>query len=151
MDNKKVLFGLLALIIISGLSTFLIVTLRKPKTTTAPTLQVQPETREQVQTTSPTLPPPVIPTSNTTIIATSKGFDPQTITVKQKTQVIWTNESGEDVSVNSIEHPTHQVYRPLNLGRFPTGQSVSLTFTTPGTYSYHNHFHPERTGTVIVE
>ena len=81
----------------------------------------------------------------------SSGFDPKTITIKTGTRVIWLNKSGGGATVNSAVHPTHQVYPPLNLGEFPDGSSVQLVFDKPGTYNYHDHLNPSRTGTVVVE
>ncbi len=82
---------------------------------------------------------------------TSNGFVPKTVTIKRGTRVIWLNKSGVDGTVNSDNHPTHQLYRLLNLGSFPVDFSVQLVFEEPGTYGYHNHFKPEQTGTIIVE
>lgn len=79
------------------------------------------------------------------------GFTPQTLTVKAGTKVIWTNESGKEATVNSANHPTHQVYPPLNLGEFEDGENLSLIFNTPGTYRYHNHLNTTVFGSVIVE
>ncbi|OGH39191.1 MAG: hypothetical protein A3B44_02675 [Candidatus Levybacteria bacterium RIFCSPLOWO2_01_FULL_38_21] len=85
------------------------------------------------------------------VTLTSSGFDPKTVTIKTGTRVIWLNKSGRAATVNSAVHPTHQVYRPLNLGEFPDGSSVQLVFDKPGTYKYHNHLNPAQTGTVVVE
>lgn len=86
-----------------------------------------------------------------TINLTRDGFTPQTLTVKAGTKVIWTNESGKAATVNSANHPTHQVYPPLNLGQFGQGENLSLIFNTPGTYKYHNHLNSSEFGSVIVE
>ena len=82
---------------------------------------------------------------------TSSGFSPNTITIKTGTRVIWLNKSGAAATVNSAVHPSHKVYTPLNLGEFRDGSSVQLVFDKPGTYKYHDHLNPSRTGTVIVE
>ena len=86
-----------------------------------------------------------------TITATSSGFDPKTITIKAGTRVIWISTVDGTVAVASAVHPTHQIYPPLNLGRFEKGSSVQLVFDKPGTYKYHDHLNPEHTGTVVVE
>lgn len=82
---------------------------------------------------------------------TSDGFVPKVVTVKKGTRVIWLNKTSVDGTVNSDDHPTHQLYRPLNLGTFPPDFSVQLVFEDPGIYGYHNHFKPEQKGTVIVQ
>jgi len=86
-----------------------------------------------------------------TITATNSGFDPETITIKSGTRVIWTSTSDGPVAIASADHPTHKVYPPLNLGSFEKGSSVQLVFDKPGTYKYHDHLNPENTGTVVVE
>lgn len=94
--------------------------------------------------------PTAIP-NMTTVEVTAQGYSPKTITVKTGARVIWINKTDGAVTVNSANHPTHTVYPPLNLGEFPKGSSVQLVFDKPGTYTYHNHFNPSQTGTVIVK
>ena len=82
---------------------------------------------------------------------TASGFDPQTITVKTGTQVVWRNISGRTVTVDSDLHPTHRLYPPLNLGPFENGSSVRLVFDKPGMYKYHNNLDSSQTGGVVVQ
>lgn len=89
--------------------------------------------------------------SEVIVTVTSSGFVPQTVTIKAGIKVVWMNKSGGPVTVNSVVHPTHLVYPPLNLGEFGDGSSVQLVFDKPGTYSYHNHLNPSQTGTIVVE
>ena len=152
--NKKLLFGIAALILIFLAGIMFLNFARKPKSVSIPVLSptetqqtVAPSTGQQAQ---PTLPPIVVPTSESIVILTSNGFEPKTITVKQKTLVIWRNKSGSDSTISSDDHPTHKKYPPLNRGIFKNGETIALTFDKPGTYGYHDHFHPTRTGTVIV-
>lgn len=67
------------------------------------------------------------------------------------TKVIWTNKSGDFANVSSDPHPTHVNYPPLNLSGFADSQTVELVFNKPGTFKYHNHLEPSKTGTIIVE
>lgn len=89
--------------------------------------------------------------SESAVTLTSTGFNPQVITVKTGTKVVWTNSSGQIGNVNSVPHPTHSTYPPLNLGNFLDGATVSLIFDTAGTYGYHNHLDASKTGTVVVQ
>lgn len=89
--------------------------------------------------------------SEVIVTVTALGFAPQTLTIKAGTKVLWMNKSGEVATVNSGAHPTHLVYPPLNLGEFGNGSSVQLVFDKPGTYNYHDHLNPSRTGTIVVE
>ena len=85
------------------------------------------------------------------ITLTSSGFSPISLTVKIGDTVTWLNNDGIIATVNSDPHPVHTEYEPLNLGNFTKGKTHTLTFPTPGTYGYHNHFNPNQRGTIIVE
>lgn len=76
---------------------------------------------------------------------------PDTLTIKTGEKVVWRNESGENATVDSSEHPTHLDYPPLNLGSFGDGETLELTFDEAGTYNFHNHFDDSQNGTIIVE
>ena len=71
--------------------------------------------------------------------------------MKVGTKVRWVNKTAIAADVSSADHPTHLKYPPLNLGNFEPDKSVSLVFTEPGTYKYHDHLNPTKLGTVIVE
>lgn len=115
---------------------------------TAKSVKINQPQQTTAQTGSGT--PTVIP-NMTTVEVTTQGYSPKTITLKAGARVIWINKTDNAVTVNSADHPTHTVYPPLNLGEFPKGSSVQLVFDKPGTYTYHNHFNPSQTGTVIVK
>lgn len=85
------------------------------------------------------------------VTVTKNGFEPQTVTIKVGQRVVWNNKSGETVTVNSDNHPTHLLWPFLNLGRFDDKSSVSVVFDKSGKYTYHNHLNASQTGTVIVE
>lgn len=87
----------------------------------------------------------------TEVKVTSSGFQPQTLTIKAGKRVIWTNNSGGNVAINSDIHPTHLLFPLLNVGQFDSGASVTVTFAKPGKYTYHNELNPDQRGTVIVE
>lgn len=82
---------------------------------------------------------------------TTNGFNPDSLTVASGAKVVWKNESGGEATVNSDSHPTHQLWRFLNLGTFPNGSSVTVVFEDPGTYTYHNHLNPTQRGTIVVK
>lgn len=92
------------------------------------------------------------PPQTVTVTVDSSGFSPATLTIKAGTRVQWDNNSGGEISINSDEHPTHSLYPELNDLNIVTNDSnVSLVFDKPGTYTYHDHYNPSRTGTVVVE
>jgi len=85
-----------------------------------------------------------------TITLDKNSFSPKEITIKVGSAVRWINKSGKSQTVNSDNYPTNQLHRELNFGEFANGSSVVYTFTKPGTYGYHNQFHHEQIGTIIV-
>jgi len=87
----------------------------------------------------------------TEVKVTSSGFQPQTLTIKTGTRVIWTNNSGVSAAINSDVHPTHLLFPLLNIGQFDSGSSVTVTFVKSGKYTYHNELNPTQRGTVIVQ
>lgn len=111
------------------------------------------ETPKTTQTTTPVTTTTIAEKKpqQTIIEVTTEGFSPDTITVKAGTRVLWINTTNKTVSLNAADHPTHQVYPPLNLGRFGKNSSVQLVFDKIGTYEYHDHLNPDRKGTVVVE
>lgn len=75
---------------------------------------------------------------------TATGFSPKTVTVNQSDTVKWTN----------ADKVNHQLV--ANNGAFASpiirpGQAYSFTFTTAGTFHYHDALHPTLTGTVVVK
>jgi plastocyanin len=89
--------------------------------------------------------------SQNTVTLTADGFSPATVTIKKGDKVVWVNKSGDTATVNSDNHPTHLLYPMLNLGSFNDGEKLELVFDKAGKYTYHDHLHPSRRGTVVVE
>lgn len=85
-----------------------------------------------------------------TITLNKDGFSPKEVTIKPGVAIRWKNVSGDKQTVNSDDYPTNQLHRELNFGIFSSGSSVVYTFTKTGTYGFHNQFHPEQKGKVVV-
>ena len=85
------------------------------------------------------------------ITLTENGFSQESLTIKTGESVTWQNNSGMRATINSDPHPSHTDYEPINLGQFSDGESLNLTFDTPGIYGYHNHLNPSQVGTIVVE
>lgn len=115
-----------------------------------PTTQ-QVTTRPSVSPSSSQTATPSTTTQQHLVTLTPNGFSPTNLTIKAGSTVTWTNNSGQPATVNSDPHPTHTDYPPLNLGQFANGGTLSLTFTKPGTYGYHNHLNPSERGSIIVQ
>lgn len=112
---------------------------------------------DQIQTSQPSAATtssqtsPSTETEQNVITLTKEGFTPKTLTVKKNTKVTFVNKSGATATVNSVPHPVHTSYPPLNLGSFQDGETLSLTFDKTGTYGYHNHLNPGQNGRIVVE
>ncbi|MEK7573149.1 MAG: hypothetical protein AAB531_01865 [Patescibacteria group bacterium] len=146
MNNKTLIIVIALLIVIGG--ALLIggkLTNKKSGNTTqtsVPTTAQQTQSNQngQVQVGKP------ITETIETVNITSSGFNPQSITIKNGSKVIWINKSGADVNIV----PTNK-YAPLTLGQFPNNSSVQLLFDKAGTYTYQNQLKTSQTGTVIVQ
>jgi len=100
------------------------------------------------------------PGENIEIIYTDAGFAPQVLTVKQGKVVTFKNLSSSKMWPASEHHLTHEIY-PTKGGCFNStfdacrslapNESWSFKFDIPGTWQYHDHLNPSKTGTVVVE
>jgi plastocyanin len=71
-------------------------------------------------------------------------FNPQQITVKAGTTVLWIN--GDD-----IPHTVTSKTMAFRSKALDTDDKFSFTFATPGKYDYFCSLHPHMTGTIVVE
>jgi plastocyanin len=71
-------------------------------------------------------------------------FNPQQITVKAGTTVIWTNH-------DDIPHTVTSQTGIFKSKALDTEDKFSFTFTIPGSYSYFCALHPHMTGSIVVE
>ena len=72
-------------------------------------------------------------------------FKPKTITVKPATKVTWVNE---DTSIHDIKD-TSPLATPVSQS-LSKGDTFSITYAQPGSYSYLCGIHPYMAGTVDV-
>jgi plastocyanin len=72
------------------------------------------------------------------------AFSPATITVKAGDAITWTNQ-------DSVGHSATADDNSFDTGVLSQGQSKAITFSKPGTYSYHCSVHPNMKGTVVVK
>ena len=146
--NNKILIALLAVVIVVAGGFALLSNSSKNPAQPAQT-QTAPQTTQQTQV--QTQPTTQASEKEVIVTVTKDGFEPQSITVKAGTRITWNNKSGAEATVNSDNHPTHLLYKELNLGLFPNDTSVQVQVNKPGKYTYHDHLHPSRTGTIVVE
>lgn len=94
----------------------------------------------------PATPIPTLPTGRISAEVTASGqaFAPRQVTVAAGEAVRWTND----------DHMAHQVaWHDLQLddsALIEPGESLAVTFDTPGTFSYYCGPHPWMTGEVVV-
>lgn len=70
-------------------------------------------------------------------------FGPGSVTITAGGTVTWTNS-------DSAPHTATGDGGSFDTGTIDSGGSASITFDTPGTYSYICSIHPDMTGTVVV-
>lgn len=81
----------------------------------------------------------------------ASGFYPSKVTVHVGETVRFTSRLGQDFWPASDFHPNHLLYPEFDPKKpIKSGQDWTFTFTKPGQWSFHDHFHPNLTGTVVV-
>jgi plastocyanin len=71
-------------------------------------------------------------------------FNPQQITVKAGTTVVWINH-------DDIPHTVMSKTFIFKSKALDTDDKFSFTFATPGTFPYFCSLHPHMTGSIVVE
>lgn len=91
-------------------------------------------------------------TEEVTINMENISFDMPQIIIGSGTTVTWVNLEDIGHYINSNPHPGHNYYPKQNSELLSKGDSYSLTFDTPGLYSYHCSAHySTMQGMVLVE
>lgn len=149
--NNKLLIGIVVLVVVAiGAYAALRVIKKVSTTMTAPAQTSTVPT--QNDTSSDMASSPSASMSQTTVTISASGFTPQTVTIKARDSVTWTNSDSTNHTVNSDPHPSHTLYPILNqVGRMAASDKKSLAFPTAGKFTYHDHLNPQFTGTVIVQ
>jgi plastocyanin len=78
------------------------------------------------------------------IVMQSFAFSPETVTIPVGTEVKWTNMDSAGHNVVSDDGTT------IKSPKMALGESWSMVFDTPGTYTYICGIHPSMKGTVVV-
>lgn len=75
-----------------------------------------------------------------------------TLIVGKNNTVTWTNKDSADHTVNFISGPSGVSLASISNPDVGSGQTFTITLSTPGTYSYHCSFHPAwMRGTIVVK
>lgn len=80
---------------------------------------------------------------NTVTIA-NFAFSPAALTIKSGESVTWTNRDTPAHSATADDNS-------FDTGLLNSGESKSITFRKPGTFTYHCSVHPMMTGKIIVQ
>lgn len=97
-----------------------------------------------------------------TIRYTNGGYQPPMVTIKAGQKVRWLNDADDETWPASAVHPTHGIYPEKTAGDclgsafdacrgLKKGEQWDFVFTQKGTWRFHDHLHPSKTGSVIVE
>ena len=93
------------------------------------------------------------------VVYTKNGYSPNVLQVNVGDTVVFKNESSGVMWTASAIHPVHSAYPTTGgcLGStfdactsLSPGSSWSFQFDEAGSWRYHNHLNPARTGTIVV-
>ncbi len=89
---------------------------------------------------------------NITVIYDTKGFSPNTVTIKKGGTAVFQNKTGKRASIASNDHPTHTKYPEFDQYKTEArGQDeFRFVFEKAGAWVYHDHLNSSMTGTIIV-
>jgi plastocyanin len=73
------------------------------------------------------------------------AYDPDPVTVKAGGKITWTNQDPDEHTATADDGKT------FDTGTLEKGDSKTVTFTKPGTYTYVCSFHAFMHGTVVVK
>jgi plastocyanin len=116
--------------------------------TEIPAAPTQAAPTEAAPTVAPTEAPvpteaPASPSAAAAVTIQNFAFSPVSLEVAAGTTVTWTNNDGTAHSATADDGS-------WDTGSIAPGDSASITFDTPGTYTYHCMFHPSMTATIVV-
>jgi plastocyanin len=120
-----------------------------PSGTAAPPPPSPPAATPTTTVPSTPAPPPgaatggTVPGTGATVSIAGNTFAPRTVTIAVGGSVTWTN-------ADQVPHTVTATDRSYDSGIMFTGDSWTMTFAVPGTYSYFCELHPAMTATVVV-
>lgn len=82
----------------------------------------------------------------------AQGFSPNFVSIKAGTTITFKNLDRQPHWPASNIHPTHEIYPEFDPTQpIEANKSWSFNFTKEGEWRYHDHLHPEITGTIQVQ
>lgn len=141
--NKKILFTLLVLVLLSA-GAYYFVSRQSAPYVPAPVVQEMPAVNVENEI------PPAVVTENASVPApvaveiSGFAFNPKEIRIPAGTKVIWTNQ-------DSARHTVTANNGEFGSQLFGKGETFEFTFSQKGTFAYYCMPHPNMKATVIVE
>lgn len=89
--------------------------------------------------------------ASATITYSDSGFSPDATTVKAGSTVAIKNASSSVLQFDSDPHPVHTDDTDLNVGTVEVGQTKTFTVTKTGSFGFHNHLDPSKTGKIVIQ
>lgn len=126
--NNKILIGVVLVVVVVGGIIYFTQTQNQPNQQSPSTQQPTTPLQNNVEANSITI--------------QNFAFNPDTLTIKQGTQVTWTNQ---DSTTHKIKSDT------FNSGDLNKGDTFEFTFNTKGSFNYSCSIHPSMTGKIVVE
>lgn len=146
--NKSVIGIIIALLAVGGIAGLLVLSNNKEPITSTPdqSSSADQASRPVASTSEPDTPAAGDSVEATLVTIENFAYNPQSIKVKVGTKVTWTNKDSDrhDITPNT---ETDEFKASELLAK---DESYSVTFSTPGTYSYYCSPHPYMKATVEV-
>lgn len=84
------------------------------------------------------------------ITMTDEGFSPNLITINKGTKIIFVNKGDNLHWPASDFHPTHGIYPEFDTLKGINPNEEWSVILKPGKWHFHDHLHPNLTGTIEV-
>lgn len=143
--NEKVIMGVLVSGIIIFLVLSIVVLFGKGNKNNNNTLNSTPTVPTNVATHTPY--PTIPPIVNTTVMVSSRRFNPSVATIPKEGFIQFLNIDAEAITIEAND-ANSQI---LNIGTLEPTDMKEVRFNATGTYTYRNKNKPEMTGIIIIK
>lgn len=84
-------------------------------------------------------------------LVSSTAFEPSEVTIRPGETITWINDTGDLFWPASDVHPTHEILPAFDAKKpLKPENAYSFTFTQLGSWTFHDHMHPNAVGVVHV-
>jgi plastocyanin len=141
MNKKTTIWVIILLVVVAGVGAWVYFATKPAETTSTEDHSHTDSTQHEDNSNVP---------ASATITAGDNGFSPNSVTIKKGQTIKIVNGSSSPIEFSSADHPTHLQDPELNMATLKPGESGSVTPETVGTHGYHDHLHPDHTGSITV-